>query len=144
MAYDTRFARLLHVLIHMHLRGGTTTSGTLAQMLHTNEVVVRRTMAALRTAGMVTSTGGRNGGWALARGLDTITARDVYEAIAHGSAFTIGPADDNPACPVERAANQLVAQSLREGEQALLQHLGAKRLSDVAAEIVARQPGPGH
>lgn len=62
MAYDTRFARLLHVLVHMHLRGGTTTSGTLAQMLHTNEVVVRRTMAALRTAGMVTSTGGRKGG----------------------------------------------------------------------------------
>ncbi|MDF8360813.1 transcriptional regulator, partial [Achromobacter anxifer] len=44
MAYDTRLARLLHVLIHMHLRGGTTTSGTLAQMLHTNEVVVRRSM----------------------------------------------------------------------------------------------------
>lgn len=143
MAYDTRLARLLHVLIHMQLRGGTTTSGTLAQMLHTNEVVVRRTMAALRTAGMVTSSGGRNGGWALARALDTITARDVYEAIAHGAAFTIGPADDNPACPVERAANLLVADSLRAGENALLQHLGATLLSDLAAEIAARSPDHG-
>jgi len=124
-------------LIHMHLRGGTTTSGTLAQMLHTNEVVVRRTMAALRTAGMVTSSGGRNGGWVLSRGLETITARDVHEAIAHGAVFSIGPADDNPACPVEQAANQLVADSLRAGEQALLHHLGAKSLSDLAAEIVA-------
>nr|WP_315846266.1 Rrf2 family transcriptional regulator [uncultured Achromobacter sp.] len=137
MANDTRLARLLHVLIHMHLRGGTTTSGTLAQMLHTNEVVVRRTMAALRTAGMVTSSGGRNGGWVLSRGLETITARDVHEAIAHGAVFSIGPADDNPACPVEQAANQLVADSLRAGEQALLHHLGAKSLSDLAAEIVA-------
>jgi DNA-binding IscR family transcriptional regulator len=137
MANDTRLARLLHVLIHMHLRGGTTTSGTLAQMLHTNEVVVRRTMAALRSAGMVTSTGGRNGGWVLARGLETITARDVHEAIAPGSVFALGPADDNPACPVERAANQLVAASLRAGEHALLHHLGAKPLSDLAAEVVA-------
>lgn len=135
MAYDTRFARLLHVLVHMHLRGGTTTSGTLAQMLHTNEVVVRRTMAALRTAGMVTSTGGRKGGWTLAQALDTITARDVYEAIGHGAVFTIGPADDNPACPVERAANQLVAQALGEGEAALLQRLGGTLLSDLAAQI---------
>ncbi len=144
MANDTRFARLLHVLIHMHLRGGTTTSGTLAQMLHTNEVVVRRTMAALRTAGMVTSSGGRNGGWALARTLDTITAREVYEAIAHGAVFTLGPAEDNPACPVERAANQLVADSLREGERAVLQCLGETRLSDLAARIVAGQAGEGH
>ncbi|MBB1593388.1 Rrf2 family transcriptional regulator [Achromobacter sp. UMC46] len=138
MAYDTRLARLLHVLIHMDLRGGMTTSATLAQMLHTNEVVVRRTMAALRTAGMVTSTGGRNGGWALAKGLDTITARDVYEAIAHGSVFAIGPADDNPACPVERAANQWVGDALREGEEALLRHLGRKSLAELASEIVAR------
>ncbi|NMK45312.1 Rrf2 family transcriptional regulator [Achromobacter sp. Bel] len=138
MAYDTRLARLLHVLIHMHLRGGTTTSGTLAQMLHTNEVVVRRTMAALRTAGMVASSGGRHGGWTLAKGLDTITARDVYEAIAHGSVFAIGPADDNPACPVERVANQWVADALREGESALLHHLGGKPLSELASQILAK------
>lgn len=138
MTHDTRLARLLHVLIHMHLRAGMTTSATLAQMLHTNEVVVRRTMAALRTAGMVTSTGGRHGGWALARELDTITARDVYEAIAHGAVFTLACADDNPACPVERAANQLVAEALRAGEQALLAHLGQKRLSEMAAEIVGQ------
>ena len=137
MSADTRLARLLHVLVHMHLRGGTTTSATLAQMLHTNEVVVRRIMAALRVAGMVTSTGGRNGGWVLARTLDTITARDVHEAIAHGAVFSIAPAEDNPACPVERAANRLVTESLRAGEQALLQHLGTKLLSELAAEIAA-------
>ncbi len=137
MNCDTRLARLLHVLVHMDLRGGTTTSGTLAQMLHTNEVVVRRTMAALRTAGIVTSTGGRNGGWALVKALNTITARDVYEAISHGAVFTIGPTNDNPACPVERAANQWVIDAMHEGEKALLQHLGARLLSDITAEISA-------
>lgn len=137
MSCDTRFARLLHVLVHMDLRGGTTTSSTLADMLHTNEVVVRRTMAALRTAGMVTSAGGRNGGWALARPLNTITAKDVYNAIAHGTVFTIGPAKDNPACPVELAANQLVVDAMNEGEKALLNYLGTRLLSDFAAQILA-------
>ena len=138
MSSDTRLARLLHVLVHMDLRGGMTTSSTLAKMLHTNEVVVRRAMAALRTAGMVTSTGGRNGGWALAKALDTITAQDVYEAISHGAVFSLGPANDNPACPVEQAANQLIVDALREGEKALLQYLGTRLLSDFAAQIRAR------
>lgn len=55
MQRDTRLARLLHVLIHMDLRGGTTTSETIAQMLHTQPSLVRRTMAALRAAGYVES-----------------------------------------------------------------------------------------
>lgn len=137
MAIDTRLARLLHVLVHMHLRGGTTTSETLAQMLHTNAVVVRRTMAALRAAGLVTSTGGRNGGWCLGRELASITARDVYEAIGHGSVFAIGPANDNPSCPVERLANQLVADGLSDAELVLLDRLGKRPLSDLALQLAA-------
>jgi hypothetical protein len=42
---------------------------------------------------------------------------------------------------VERAANQLVADSLREGEHALLQRLGAVSLSELAAEIASREEG---
>jgi len=41
---------MLHVLIHMHKRGGRTTSETIALMLDTNPVVVRRTMASLKHA----------------------------------------------------------------------------------------------
>lgn len=140
MAQDTRLARLLHVLIHMHLHGGTTTSATLAQMLHTNAVVVRRTMASLRAAGLVGSTSGRGGGWVLARALEHVTARDVYDAIAHASTFAIGPAQDNPSCPVEAAVNGLLGDALQDAERALLERLGARTLADLAREIVARKP----
>jgi DNA-binding IscR family transcriptional regulator len=95
MQRDTRLARLLHVLIHMHLRGGATTSETIALMLHTNPVFVRRTMAALRESGYVKSTGGPGGGWALACDLNDLTVRDVYEAIGHTAPFVICVADDN-------------------------------------------------
>lgn len=129
MAQDTRLARLLHVLIHMHLRDGTTTSETIAQMLHTNAVVVRRTMASLRDAGLVTSTGGRGGGWELACDLNRVTARHVYDAIAHTTAFAIGSADDNPSCPVEKAVNRLIESALQDAEAALLRTLGARPLT---------------
>jgi hypothetical protein len=32
---DTRLSRMLHVLVHMHLLGGTETSDTIARMLNT-------------------------------------------------------------------------------------------------------------
>lgn len=137
MQRDTRLARLLHVLVHMHLRGGTTTSQTIALMLHTNPVVVRRTMGALRDAGFVTSTGGPGGGWTLARDLDTLTVRDVCEAIAHTTLFAVGPAQDNDACPVEAAVNRRINAALAAAEAALMTAFGEVPLSEIAGEIRA-------
>ncbi|WP_343212494.1 Rrf2 family transcriptional regulator [Burkholderia sp. JP2-270] len=137
MQRDTRLARLLHVLIHMRLRGGTTTSETIAQMLHTQPSLVRRTMAALREAGYVESIAGPKGGWALRRELGDLTVQDIYAAIAHKSAFAIGVANDNPACPVEAAVNHVLDDALRSAEEALLRHLAKIRLSDLARRVKA-------
>jgi DNA-binding IscR family transcriptional regulator len=139
MQRDTRLARLLHVLIHMHLRGGATTSETIAQMLHTNPVFVRRTMAALREAGHVKSTGGPGGGWALTCDLNDLTVRDVYEAIAHTALFAVGPADDNRTCPVEAAVNRHINEALGSAENTLLQLFSEKRLSEIAHDVTASQ-----
>jgi DNA-binding IscR family transcriptional regulator len=141
MNRDTRLARLLHVLIHMHLLGGATTSKTISLMLHTNPVVVRRTMAALRESGYVKSTGGPGGGWALACELGELTVRDVYEAIGHIAPFAIGPADDNPTCPVEAAVNHHLDEALGSAEQRLLQVLGKKRLSELARDVTPSGSG---
>ena len=48
MRNDTRLSRMLHTLIHMARHEQPATSDTLAQMLSTNPVVVRRTMALLK------------------------------------------------------------------------------------------------
>lgn len=135
MVVDTRLARLLHVLLHMHLHGGSTTSETISKMLHTNPVVVRRTMAAMRDAGYVTSTGGRGGGWSLSANLDELTVADVYKALAPSNPFTLGPAVDNPVCPVETAVNRHVIAGLAKAEATLLHHFGKTRLTDLTSEI---------
>jgi hypothetical protein len=57
---------------------------------------------------------------------------DIYAAIAHKSAFAIGPAEDNPACPVESAVNRFLDEALRSAEEALLRRLAKMRLSDIA------------
>lgn len=137
MQLDTRLARLLHVLVHMHLRGGSTTSENIALMLHTNPVVVRRTMAALRNAGYVRSAAGRGGGWELARSLEDFTVRDVYVAIAHTALFALGPANDNPACPVEAAVNRHINDALTAAETIALRVFGQKRLAEIARDVAS-------
>lgn len=144
MPQDTRLARLLHVLLHMHLHGGSTTSETIAQMLHTNPVVVRRTMAGLREAGHVVSTGGRGGGWSLAPDFSALTVADVYRAMAPARPFAFGPASDNPTCPVEAATNRFLAGAMQTAEQALLAQFAGQRLLDLAQALALPQQGHDH
>lgn len=103
MRRDSRLSRMIHVLIHMDKRGGKTTSETLALMLNTNPVVVRRMMAPLKQAGLVKSDGGVGGGWSLNRAIDSVTIRDVYEALGSPAALAIDAAVDHKTCPVEQA-----------------------------------------
>ena len=62
MRKDSRLSRMLHVLIHMGRHEERATSETIAQMLGTNPVVVRRTLGLLKEKGYVRSEKGHQGG----------------------------------------------------------------------------------
>jgi len=130
---DTRLARMMHVLVHMHLLGGSETSDVISRMLNTNPVVVRRTMGLLRDAGLVSSAGGRSGGWTLAKPAETITMLDVHRAL-EGQVFALGRSHDHPHCPVEQTVNHLIEHSLHKAEAVLADHLGR-----VTIEALARR-----
>jgi DNA-binding IscR family transcriptional regulator len=132
---DTRLARMLHVLVHMHLLGGTETSATIGLMLSTNPVVVRRIMGQLREAGLVESTGGRAGGWRLARPAAEIRLSEVHRALSTGSILAIGLSKDHPNCPVEQAGNVLLSGALAAAEAALVEALAQSSLADLAAMV---------
>jgi DNA-binding IscR family transcriptional regulator len=135
MRRDGRLSRMLHVLIHMDKRGGKTTSETIALMLGTNPVVVRRTMAPLKQAGLVTSEGGAGGGWALARALEVVTVRDVYEALGAPPALAIDVAVDHKTCPVEHVVVGKLGAVFRETEQFMLEQMGNVTLRALAEQV---------
>lgn len=136
MRYDSRLSRMIHVLIHMDKRGGRTTSETLALMLNTNPVVVRRTMAPLKHAGLVNSDGGAGGGWSLNRAIDSVTVRDVYEALGSPPPLAIDVAVDHKTCPVEQA----VVVGLREVFQAT-ENFMLEKMKDVTLGTLAARAG---
>ena len=67
MRRDNRLSATLHALLHMAEQNRPMTSAELAICMTTNAVVVRRTMAGLREAGLVRSEKGHGGGWEIAQ-----------------------------------------------------------------------------
>jgi DNA-binding IscR family transcriptional regulator len=136
MRYDARLSRMLHVLIHMSKRGGRTTSDTIALMLNTNPVVVRRTMGSLKQAGLVSSDGGAGGGWSLQRDISSITILDVHEALGSPQAIAIAATVDHPVCPVEHAVVGELGALFAATEAFMLERMRGITLAAIADQIV--------
>lgn len=138
MRTDTRLSRMLHVLIHMGRHEQPATSDTIAQMLGTNPVVVRRTMALLKEQGYVSSEKGHRGGWKLARSLAQITLLDIHEALGSSSIFAIGLSTDHPECLVEQAVNAALTEAFDAAQALLVERLGSVTLEQLAEDFETR------
>ncbi|MDR3514322.1 MAG: Rrf2 family transcriptional regulator [Azospirillaceae bacterium] len=133
MRPDSRLSRMLHVLLHMARHDGPVTSETIARMLGTNPVVVRRTMSGLRNTGYVRSEKGHGGGWSIARDLASISLLDVHRAVGGPRIFALGNVSDNPACAVEQVVNDALGDALRDAETLLIQRLATVTLAELAS-----------
>lgn len=143
MRNDSRLSRMLHVLLHMARHDGPMTSELIAQMLDTNSVVVRRTMAGLRDAGYVTSEKGHGGGWKIAANLEKVSLLDIHRAVGGPRIFAIGNEHPNPDCAVEKVVNEALEDALRAAEALLVARLGAVSLADLARSFDARCTAAG-
>ncbi len=138
MRRDSRLSRMLHILLHMARREVPMTSESIADMLGTNPVVVRRTMAGLRDAGYVRSEKGHGGGWAIAADLEQVSLLDVHRAVGGPRLFAIGSDHSSPDCAVEQIVNEALDGALRDAERLLVDRLGAVSLAELARGFDAR------
>jgi len=138
MRNDTRLSRMLHVLIHMARHELPATSDTIAQMLGTNPVVVRRTMALLKEEGYVRSEKGHRGGWTLAKPLADITLLNIHQALGPSSLFAIGLSTDHPECLIEQAVNAALIEAFDAAQALLIDRLGSVTLEQLAGDFERR------
>lgn len=135
MRKDSRLSRVLHVLVHLEAFDAPVTSDVLAEMLSTNPVVVRRTMALLRDQGYVQSVKGHSGGWSLSKPLIELTLLDIHKALGDSSIFTIGLTDEHTQCPIEHAVNVALKDVMNEAEALMLERFGEITLDILGAEF---------
>lgn len=107
------------------------TSEGLGARMKTNPVVLRRTLAGLRDAGIVSAEKGHGGGWVVARDLGSVSVGEIYEALGGANLFGIGAHDEATRCPIEQAVNRAVGSALEEAEALLMKRLHRLKVRSV-------------
>ncbi|AUW57772.1 transcriptional regulator [Sphingobium sp. SCG-1] len=143
MRRDSRMSGVLHVLLHMAEIDGPVTSETMAMIMSTNAVVMRRTMAGLRDAGLVRSEKGHGGGWTIKRDLSKVTLRDIYTALDSPELFAMGNRTDAPGCLVEQAVNTALGSAFDAAQSLLLDRFAAVTLAELSADFHRRMLASG-
>ena len=118
MSQSTRFPVAVHILAALATkRTPWLNSESLAWSIGTNASLVRRILASLSKAGLVTSQSGISGGADLAKPADDITLLDVYEAVKLKS--HLGVHVSNPKCPMGAVIGDPLQAILDEPEEAV-------------------------
>jgi len=134
MIRNERLSVALHVLLHMGERiGQPMTSEEMAACVGTNPVVIRRTFAGLRRAGIVSSVKGHGGGWRLARPAAEVSIAEIQQALGERVVSFRQPGEP-PRCQLVQAVVHALDDAMREAEQVLERRLSTLTLADLAAE----------
>ena len=102
---NTKFTVAIHTLVVISSLQDDTekhaTSDMIAESVNTNPVVIRRLVAKLRKANLVTSQPGVGGGMQLVRAADQISLLDVYEALEENEeVFPLHANQPNEKCTI--------------------------------------------
>lgn len=138
MRRDSKLSSILHLLLHMAHSNRPLTSDELAGFLHTNAVLVRRTLAGLRERGYVASEKGHGGGWVITADLQQLTLRDIYIGVGSPAVFAMGNRVDEPECLVEKVVNQSLTNAFDEAEALLISRFADITLADLSKRFNAQ------
>lgn len=135
MRRDSRLSLSLHVLLHMAEHDPPVRSEDLGESMGANPVVIRRTMAGLRNAGLVNSVKGHGGGWSIARDLKDISLLDIYRALDEPILIQQHRGTEKPECLVEQTVGRTLNETFQAAESLIIERFKKIRLSDVSAEF---------
>ncbi len=138
MAANSRFAVAVHALTLLAVHDGERSSSReVAGSVATNPVVIRRLLAQLTRAGIVTSAHGAKGGFVLAKPAAKISLFDVYRAVEEGGFFAL-PEKNNDKCPVACRMKEILDGVFARVESKVLPELKRTTLADVVRRLPSR------
>ena len=134
MQISSRFTVALHIFtcVEVFKDNYKVTSDFLAGSINTNPVIIRKILAQLKNAGLITVARG-TGGITVNRPLEEITFYDVYQAIEpveNGDLFHFHEAP-NPECPVGRNIHTLLDGKLKAIQNSMDDEMRKYTLADL-------------
>ncbi len=137
MNTNLRFAISIHALTLLASSKAPLTSEAIAMSVHTNPVVVRRTMASLRAHGLVKSKPGTNGGWKLLREPRQIRLYEVYRSLELKDVLAIHSNPDKH-CRVGGHIKETLTNVFTSAQLEMGNALDRYTIADVLSDVLAR------
>jgi Rrf2 family protein len=111
------------------------TSAELAASVNTSPSFIRRVLAKLSKANLVSTTMGKTGSCALAKEPGNITLLDIYKAVDAPKAFAIHDYPDQTACAVSCSIKSVMDKVLDKTQISMEKSLNEISLADVLADL---------
>lgn len=116
-------------------------SEVMAAHLRTNPVVIRRSLAGLREAGIVTSVKGHGGGWTLTRPAGAIALGAVYTVLGEHGELLPRLKPDPHGCQIDAAVRTALDGFYAEANALLMNRLDGITLADLTDDLACRLSG---
>src|ERR1700744_1041376 len=95
-----RFQIAMHILTLLdHSEEELLSSDYIAGSINANPALIRKELAILNKAGLVSSKGGKTGGYAIAKTAKSIKLSDIYKAVNQQSVLGVAKNIPCPDCP---------------------------------------------
>jgi len=139
MAANSQFSMAVHVLTLLaRADGATLRSGSIAESVNTNPVVIRRLVGQLASAGLVTSRTGARGGTRLAGDASKVKLCDIYDAVCCGDVFALHGAP-NQDCTVGRGIETVLCDLQKQIDRSIGKTLAKYTLRDITRMVEAQK-----
>lgn len=139
MKISTRYSDAIHILAYLNIYQETKLSSeNIAASVMTSPVVVRRIMAALQKAGIITTVQGSPKP-RLAKKPAEINLLDVYYAVEGDKQLFTVDKKTNPQCVVGGNIQKVLGSYYQEVQNAALGRLARITLDDVISDILVAQ-----
>lgn len=142
MTGNSRFAVSVHILAYLvHRAGAAVPSAEIAGSVDTNPVVIRRLLAALTKARLVTAQKGASGGFTLSGAPQNTTLRDIYHAVEPQPEYGLRNFAPNQKCPVGAKIGSILHGVFVKAQAGMESELARVTLADIHAQLHAVCPG---
>lgn len=133
---SSRFSIAVHTLALLaRADGKPLKSETIARLVKTNPVVIRRLLSELARENLVISQPGAAGGSKLARAPEDILLVEIYRATADKQIFALHRKTPNQECEIGRSIEVVMLQIQNKLDKAIEENLGKITLADVLLMI---------
>jgi Rrf2 family protein len=137
---NSRFSLAVHVLSLLATAPEERmTSEFLAMSIGTNPVVIRRLLASLRRAGLVSSKAAGGGGWMLGRSAGEISLAQIRQAISVGESAKMHRNEPHPACAVGKDVRLILRGVYTRADAALDRELSGITVASILSDVLKEE-----